>query len=236
MSGGVTFPPPRRACFRRPYFFAVLSLWGPAPGKTPLPTGAQSTPSPSRRRGRRRSVKRAAPTGAQSTPPPSRRLERRRFETPFPIGDPKGRCSFGGASFLAPSFEQWVYSKLGGSTSRPEGRHSWRPLSSNGCTRSSAARRPGRRGVILGALFRASSVFEARRFDVPAGGASFLAPSFEQWVYLKLGGSPSWPFALEGRPVRSRALSPCGEDELREGETMRPPGFFESEVVRRRQG
>ena len=58
------------------------------------------------------------------------------------------------------------------------------------------------------------------------GGASFLAPSFERWVYSKLGGSTSWLFALEGRSVRSLSFAPCGGDELREGETMRPPGFF----------
>ena len=75
--------------FTRPVFFALLPLW------------------------RAGAWKDAAPTGAQSTPPPSRRLERRPSETPFPIGDPKGRCSFGGA----PSFERWVYSKLGGSMS-----------------------------------------------------------------------------------------------------------------------
>ena len=52
--------------------------------------------------------------GARKDAGPSRRLkdaappERRRSGR---------RCSFGGASFLAPSFERWVYSKLGGWTS-----------------------------------------------------------------------------------------------------------------------
>ena len=70
------------------------------------------------------------------------------------------------------------------------------------------------RGVILGALFRALGVLEARR---PR------RPGFLLW---------------EGRSVRSLSFAPCGGGRAEgRGETMRPPGFFfECEVVRRRRG
>ncbi len=85
------------ACFRCPVFFRRIVI---------LETGAWKDARPSRR------VKHAAPDVLPSRRPEGRRSDAR------PGRCPEGRrCSFGGATFLSPSFERWVCSKLGGWTS-----------------------------------------------------------------------------------------------------------------------
>ena len=139
---------------------------------------------------------------------------------------------------------------------RLEGRHSWRPLSSVGCARSSAAGR-------LGAFLRSSPtgpgpakscVKRSGGFPTPTPSGGLKVPPPIRPTPAPPGPSESnrreegdknvppsgapWFSQTKGdRSFRSFSGWGRGEEEHGRGETMRPPGFFfECEVVRRRQG
>ncbi len=101
---------------------------------------------------------------------------------------------------------------------RLEGRHSWRPLSSVGCARSSAAGR-------LGAFLRSSPTGPGPAKSCVKRSGGFPTPTPTGGLKVPPPGAPWFSQTKGGRSFRSFSGWGRGEEEHGRGEPMRPSGF-----------
>ncbi len=157
--------------------------------------------------------------GARKDALPSRRVKHAAPDARAGRRSEGRRCSFGGASFLAPSFERWVYSELGGWTSwvfsselphRPRSGEILREKEwgfsyphSHGGTKSPPSYSPN-----------SGPAGDQRRQPWRRGGQE-CPPS----------GGACFSQTKGGRSFRSFSGWGRGEEEHGRGETIRPPGF-----------
>ena len=164
---------------------------------------------------------------------------KREGETPSPPGPPARRlkgaaprrqeCRHSwqeGASFLAPLFLFALGVRLAGSVKgglRP-------PLTPPARCLKGAA--PVGKGVAPRRQECRHSCREGRRSSASgmppllAGGAAFLPPSFRALRGLEARRLDVPALCIGGKAGPFASLPPCGEDELREGETAGPPDNF----------